>query len=158
MEQQLEQKVIEKEDKKDKNWWQKIFHKERLKKSNKVAILYLRNNGNAEPLEIESQKGFFNIKGRTYHERRDCTWTITKDRLPLAIIREGNLIPEGTDEWKEQTLQVKFAEFQDHVLRAVRHAELVRSGDRDLSQMNLKKVVGWIILGIVIIAVIMNFI
>ena len=39
-----------KEDKKKKKetWWSKVFNKDKLKKSNKVAVVFLRNNGNAE--------------------------------------------------------------------------------------------------------------
>jgi hypothetical protein len=142
-----------KEQTKEKSLFGRMFKKDKLKKPKKVAVIYLRNSGIAEPIEIETKKGFFNIDGRTYHERRDCTYTVTKDRIPLAIIREDDLIPMGTKQWEDKTLREKFAELQDHTLRGIRHAELVKMGDKDRGNVDLRKIIGFGILGIIIIAV-----
>jgi len=152
-------KTTDKKEKKDKkNWWEKLFNKKTLGKTNKVAILLLRNSGNAEALEIEPKKGFFTIDNKIYHQRRDCVWTITKDRLPLAIIRENNLTPIGTQAWEDKTLQEKFAELQDHVLRGIRHAELIRLGEKDIKQIDMKRAIGIGLLVVIVVAVVMSYI
>ncbi len=138
------------EEKKDKiklNIWQKLFKKDIVKKG-KTAVLYLRNNGIAEPMEVESKKGFFNIKGKTYHEDRDCTYTITKDRIPLAIIPEWSMIPYGLKKWHDKSLIEKFSELEDHLLRGIRHAELVKMGDKENIKLNTKAMV---VIGIIVI-------
>ncbi len=136
---------------KKKSLFQRLFNKSRLEKTKKVAVIYLRENGIAEPLEVESKKGFFQVGGRTYHERRDCTFTV--ERIPMAIIPEWNLTPLGTKQWDEKTLQNKFSSLQEHAIRGIRNAELVKSGERDKAKINTKAVVGIIIVAIIAIAI-----
>ena len=144
-----------KEDKKKKKggFWDKVWSKGKLKKPNMVAVMYLRNNGMAEPMEVQVREGFFNIYGRTYHENRDCIWSLTKDRTPFAIIPEWSLIPIGTKRWEDKPMLEKFAELQDHTLRGIRHAEFVRLGDGKGLNLNAKSIIGFIILGIIAIAI-----
>ena len=122
--------------------FERLFKKWKLKKPGMVAVLFLRNNGMADFMEVESKKGFLNVEGHVYHERRDCTYTTTKDRYPLAIIPEWSLIPVGTKEWEDKTMITKFAELQDHTLRGIRHAELVKMGDKDKPKINSKAAIG----------------
>ncbi len=156
-EQELEVKKPEKKDKKKKGLIERLFNKNRLKKPSMVAVIYLRDNGIAEAMEIETKRGFFNIGERTYHEDRDCIYTISKERLPLAIIREKDLIPLGTRRWEDQDLISKLSELQDHVLRGIRHAELVKMGGGEGLKLNKKAIVGAIIGVIILIAILMNF-
>jgi len=156
----VEQEEAEEGRKKKKgklNVFQKKFKPGRFKgKAKKVAVIYLRNDGNAEAMELATKKGFFNIDGRTYHIRRDCVYTMTKDRIPLAIIPEWSLVPIGTYEFEHQPMQIKFAEFQDHTLQAIRHAELVRGGGSGIGKLD-KKVV---IIGLICLiagAILMNY-
>ena len=128
-----------------------------MKKNNKIAIIYLRNNGNAELLEQEARNGFFSINGQTYHERADCVWTVTKDRLPMAIIREWDIIPIGTKRWEEEDMREKFAQLEEHVLKGIRHAELVKSGGFSDSKITPKQMIVWGIIAIVAIAVLINY-
>ncbi len=129
--------------------WDKSFNKKRLAKTQKVAVLYLTNNGQAMPLELEPKNGFFTIKGKAYHEREDCTWVMGKQRIPLAIIPEGELIPMGKEQWKEKNMKEKFLELQTHTMKGIRHAELVKlSGEKDGPKLNGKTI---IIIGIVLI-------
>lgn len=136
--------VNEVEDKKKKkaNLWERIFKKHKLKKPTKVAVLYLRNNGTAEPLHLETKEGFFSINGRTYHERRDCLYRLGKERIPLAVIREWDLIPIGTRKFEDDDMRYKFSELQDHVLKGIRHAELVKLEGRDKGSPNMKWIIG----------------
>lgn len=158
--QTLEVKVS-KEDKKEKkklNWWTKVFKSKDFKKPKLVAILFLRNNGRAEAMQLESRNGFFSIDKKTYHERKDCTWIVGKERIPLAIIPEWSLIPLGTQEWQDKTMLEKFNELQDHTLKGIRHAELVKMGEKDPMNIPMKKIIVWglvILVGGIIIA---NFI
>ncbi len=139
-------------------FWEKTWRKRKLKINNIVAVLYLNENGTAETMEVKSEKGFFNIKGKTYHERNDCTFTMSKDRYPLAIIHEWSITPEGTKTWDEKEIQEKFSLFQDHAIKGIRHAERVRLGERGEGiKLNGKAVVGLIIAAIVAIAFMMNF-
>jgi len=142
--------------KKKKSFFERLFRKNKLKKPNKVAVVYLRNNGVAEFMEVEVKRGFFNISGRTYHENRDCIYRINKEGIPLAIIPEWNLIPIGTKNWDDKSMQEKFAELQDHAIRGIRHAELVRMGDKDYSKINVKGAIGIGIIIVIITAVIMQ--
>ena len=152
----LDNKVEEKKDEKKKGFWAKIFNKDKVK-GNNVAVIYLRNNGNAQTMIIESKKGFFNINNRTYHEDRDCVYTIEKDRIPLAIIPEWSLIPYGTKRWHDKEMLEKFSDYQDHVLRGIRHAELVKMGDKDQTKINAKTAILWGLGIIVAIAVMMGY-
>lgn len=152
----LEQVVtddVEKKKKKKQTFWARLWRAGKLKKKNMVAVIYLRNNGNAEPMEVQSKDGFFNIYGKTYHENIACIYSMTKDRVPLAIIPEWSLIPIGTKRWEDKSMIEKFAELQDHTLRGIRHAEFVRmGGDKGLG-LNAKSVIGFIVLGIIGIAI-----
>ena len=139
--------------KKKNGFWDKVWGEGKLKKPKTVAIMYLRNDGTAEPMEIQSKDGFFNIYGKTYHENRDCIWSITKKRTPLAIIPEWSLIPLGTQRWENKSMLEKFAELQDHTLRGIRHAEFVRMGGDKGLNLNAKAVIGFIILAIIGIAI-----
>ena len=145
--------------KKKKGLWDKIFNKNKLKKPNKVAVLYLRVNGKAEPMEVESNNGFFNINGRTYHENRDCVYLLGKEKYPLALIPEGNVLPLGRKSWEDKDMQEKFSILQDHVMKGIRHAERVRMGEkgRDI-KFNAKTAIGIGILAIIGLAVIMSYI
>ncbi len=161
MEQQLEQKVKQEPTKKQKGIWFKFFNSKKLKDPDKVAILFLKNNGIAVPMEIAPKKGVFNINNRSYHERRDCVYTIIakdKTRFPLAVIPEWASTPLGTQKWYDQDLQTIFGELQDHTLKGIRNAELVRAGDKERGDMNAKKMIGWGILAIMGVAILMNYI
>lgn len=140
-----------------KTWYQNLFRKEKFKKPNKVAVLFLRKNGNAEPMEKETKNGFFDIEGGTYHERRDCTYFVGKDRVPLAVIPEGGFVPFGTTKWYERTMLERFSECQDHLLKGIRHAELIRSGGMGVSP-NVKKIIGLGLLGLVALVILLNYI
>ena len=145
-------------DKEEKTWLNKLFNSKKFQNPNKVAVLYLKNNGRAEPMDVQVQGGFFNINRKTYHERKDCIYTVGKDRLPLAIIPENNMFPIGTKDWADKSMQEKFSELQDHHLRAVRHAELVKMGDKGFNKMDNKKIIVWIIMGIIGISILMSYI
>ncbi len=139
--------------------FERIFKKNKLKKPNSVAVIFLRNNGVAQPMELETKNGFFNIEGKTYHENTDCIYTIKdKERTPLAIIPEWSLLPLGTKAWEDHSMQEKFAELQDHTLRGIRHAELVKMGDKGDVKLNAKSLIGLGILAIIVIAVGVNYI
>ncbi len=147
----------EKEKKKEakKKWWNKAFpKKDKFKKPNKVAVLYLRENGNAEPMDIDAKDGFYNIEGKTYHERSDCVYTVGKERIPLAIIPERNMVAIGTKGWEDKAMQEKYSELQDHLLKGIRNAELVKMGDSSGVSPNLKK---WIAggLGVIVLLAIL---
>ncbi len=78
---------------KEKKWWSKHFSKDKIKKPNRVGVIYLRNNGNVDLLEIQTSNGIFSIDGKTFHKDRHCVYTLTKDRILLMIVREWDLIP-----------------------------------------------------------------
>ncbi len=139
----------EKKEKKKKGLWDKMWNKDKIVKKNKIAVIYLRNNGIAEPMELESNRGMFTIENKTYHEDADCIYTIKKDRVPLAIIPEWGLIPYGKKEQESKSMEEKFAQFQDHAMRGIRHAERVRFGDKDQMKLNGKAIVGIIIMVII---------
>ncbi len=147
----------EEKKKKKETWWSKHFNKDKLKKSNKVAIVFLRNNGNAELLEQEAKSGFFTVNGKTYHERKDCTYTITKDRIPLILIKEWDIIPIGTKEWDDKEMRDKFSELENHVLKGIRYAELVKMGGGDENRLSTKQMIIYGIIAIVGIAILMNY-
>ncbi len=139
-------------------WWGKNFNKNKLKKSNKVAVVYLRDNGNADLMELESKNGFFNINGKSYHENRDCTFTITKDRLPLIIVKEWDILPLGNKTWDDKPMREKFAELETHVLKGIRHAELVKvGGEKDTKSVSTKQAILWALVALVIGAVVVNY-
>ena len=146
----LEQPIQKLEDKKKKKpgVWDKVFRKKKLEKSQKVAILYLTKNGQAVPFELEPKNGFFTIRGKSYHEREDCSFVVGKTRIPLAVIHESSIIPEGTDIWKEKDMKEKFLELQTHAMNGIRHAELVKIAGEDRKPMSGKTM---IIIGIIVI-------
>lgn len=147
-----------KKDKKKKGFWDKVWNKKKLEKRNTVAVLYLRENGNAEPMEIVSKRGFFNINGKTYHERRDCIYTMNKDRFPLAIIPEWSVTPIGTKSWYDKRPQEIISILQDHCMNGIRHSERVRSGENmGDSKLNMKNIIVIGIIVIVAIAVLMGY-
>lgn len=149
--------VDEKDKEKKKNsLWSRAFNLNKLKKPNKVAVIYLRNNGRAQTMELEPKEGFFTINGKTYHEDRDCIHALGKSRIPLAIIREWSLLPIGTKVWDDKKPLEKFTQLEEHVLKGIRHAELVRSNERDGPKLNAKAIVGFGILAVIIIAVVMG--
>lgn len=134
----------EKTNKKSQGWWTKFINKKKFKNPNKVAIIFLRNNGNADLLQKKAKNGFFTIHEKQYHENNDCTYNVTKDRIPLAIIREWDIIPLGTKKWEDQTMREQFAQLEDHVLKGIRNAELVKSGGGGLdSKITTKQMILW---------------
>ncbi len=149
-----------KEEKKKPGIWDKVFNKSKLKKPNKIAVLYLKENGTAQKLETQADAmGFFNINGKVYHEERDCVYRLGKEKYPLAIIPEWNVTPLGRKSWEDKPMQEKFAVLQDHVMKGIRHAERVRMGERaEGFQLNAKGMVAVGIILIVIVAVVMNYI
>lgn len=154
----LAKKDKKKKDKKKKGLWESLWKKKKLEKTNTVAILYLRENGNADTFEIKSREGFFEIEGKTYHERKDCTYTMGKDRVPLAVIREWSMVPEGRKEWEERAMQEKVAICQDHLMKGIRHAERVRMGEGQGGNQLTPKAMILIGIGVIIlIAVLMGY-
>ena len=157
LEDDLELKLGSKKgEKKKSGLWDKVWKKNKLKLPRKVAVLFLTNNNEAIPMEVEVRNGFYNIRGKSYHERDDCIYTMTKQRIPLAIIPEWSLIPIGTKKWEDKTIREKFLEVQTHAMRGIRHAELVRMGEKD-KPINVKVM---ILIGIALIigvAVFMGF-
>lgn len=138
-EKEIKKDKKEKKEKEKKGLWQKLFNTNRIVKKGKVAVVYLRNNGIAEPLEVKSVKGFFNINNKIYHEDSDCIFTIAKERIPLAIIPEWSMIPYGTQVWHDKPMIEKFSELEDHTLKGIRHAELVKmGGGGEDKKINLK--------------------
>ncbi len=135
--------------KKDLKWFTKFFSKGGLKKTNKVAVVYLRNNGNADLMEVETRRGFFKIKGKSFHEDRDCVYTVTKDRIPLMIQKEWDIMPIGTKRRDDEIMSEKFAQLEDHVLTGIRAAELVKTGGESDGKFSGKQVVIYAILAII---------
>ena len=147
-----------KDAKKEKNWWSKHFSKDKIKKANRVGVVYLRSNGNVNLLEVETINGSFSINGKPFHEDRDCVYTLTKDRIPLMIVREWDMIPLGTKKWVDDTMKEKFAELEQHVLKGIRAAELVKIGGGIESKLTTKQMILW---GLVILVggiILVNFI
>ncbi|KKN65817.1 hypothetical protein LCGC14_0477530 [marine sediment metagenome] len=146
---------VDEKGKKKLTWWSKMFKSKNFEKPKLIAVLFLRNNGRAETMQLEAKNGFFNIDKKTYHERKDCTWVVGKDRIPLAIIPEWSLIPLGTQEWQDKPMLEKFNELQDHTLKGIRHAELVKVGGFDTGNFSTKQLILWglvILVGGIIVA------
>jgi hypothetical protein len=139
-------KKEKKEDEKKKlkqKWWERLWSKRKLDKPQTIAILYLRNNGKAEPLEVETRNGFFAVHGKTYNEDRDCVYFMGKERIPLCIVPEWSLVPYGTKQWHDKDLLTKFSELQDHALKGIRHAEIVKMGGLEgKTKWNIKAIIG----------------
>ncbi len=139
-----ETKKEKKDKKKDAKWWTKVFNKDKLKKSNRVGVIFLRNNGKADLMEVITRNGFFAIEGKTYHENRDCVYMLTKERIPLLIQREWDIIPLGTKKWDDEPMREKFAELEQHVLKGIRAAELVKSGGGGIeTKLTPKQMILW---------------
>ncbi len=143
---------------KEKTWWGKTLNKDKLKKTNKVGVIYLRNNGNADLMELETHNGFFNIGVNQYNEDKDCVYTVTKDRLPLIILREWDLIPIGTKKWDDDNMREKFSELSQHVIKGIKNAELVRAGGGLDSKLTTKQIILWGLAALVGVVIVMNFI
>lgn len=143
-----------------KNIWDRVFNKRKIRKPNQVAVLLLKDNNSAQPMVVETRKGFFNIQGKVYHEDNDCIYQIKAgiDRIPLAIIPDWSLIPYGTKRWHDKPLLQKFAELQDHTMRGIRHAELVKMGETEKKKINPKVAIGLIIVAIVAFAILRNYV
>lgn len=153
-----ETKKGKKDKKKDAKWWNKVFNKDKLKKSDRVGVVYLRNNGKADLMEVQTKNGFFNINGKPYHEDRDCVYILTKERIPLLIVREWDMIPIGTKKWDDEPMREKFSELEQHVLKGIRAAELVKSGGGIETKLTPKQMILW---GLVILVggiILVNFI
>lgn len=152
--------IVSKEKKKDKkgfkSYWDSVFDKRKLAKHDKVAVIFLKNNRTAVPMEIKPKNGFFEISGKTYHQDRDCVYTMSKDRLPLAIIPEWSLVPIGTKEWQDKEVVEKLANLQAHVLDAIRHAEAVRIEGQEGKKINPKVLIVCMIIGVVAFAIFRN--
>ena len=145
-------------DKDKKGFWDKVWNKKKLDKRNTVAVLYLRENGIAEPMEVMSSRGFFHIENKTYHEIRDCIYTMSKDRYPLAIIPEWSITPLGNKSWYDKRPQEVISILQDHCMNGIRHSERVRSGERmGDTKLNMKNIIVIGIIVIVAIAVLMGY-
>ena len=160
----LEEKIVVKPNnekkenlKKKKTLWEKMFRKNRLKKPQMVAIIYLRRNGVAEPMEVQSKNGFFNINNKTYHEDRDCIWRLGKDKHPFAIIPEWNVTPIGRVEWEDKSMQEKYHTLEDHVMKGIRHAERVRMEGGPQMKLNPKTIILFVIIGIIGLAFILGY-
>jgi|AntAceMinimDraft_18_1070375.scaffolds.fasta_scaffold96450_3 hypothetical protein len=146
-----EKKKKEKLDKKKekKGIWERMFNSKRIERKGKVAVLLLKNTNRAEPIEVKSKSGFFVINNKLYHEDRDCVYSMGKERTPLAIIPEWSMLPLGNKNWQDKEMIEKFSALEDHVLKGIRRAELVRQGDKDISkEVDLKK---WIIGGLALL-------
>lgn len=149
-----------KEEKK-KDAWSKSLKKRKLDKSNMVAVVFKRNNGNADLLHLPVKNGFFDVGGKVCHERRDCTHIIKlgKERYPLAIIQEWDIIPEGTKEWDEKEIREKAGICQDHIMKGIRHAERVRSGENmNDFKLNTKTMIVGAIIFIIIVAFLFSYV
>ncbi len=153
---QVKEKTSKK--KKYQTWWEKTFDKKKFKKPSKVGVVYLRNNGNADLMQVETKNGFFNINGKPYHEDRDCVYRTSKDKIPLLIVREWDLIPLGTRKWDDETIREKFAELEQHVLKGIRAAELVKSGGGIEGKFTTKQIILWGLVALVGAVILVNYI
>ena len=136
-------------------FWEGFLGKKKLQKTSFVAILYLKDI-HAEPLIQKTTNGFFTIDGKTYHERQDCTYTIKigKDRFPLAIIKDNQIVPFGTKDWDELEIKEKYLACQEHAMSGIRHAERVRMGQSEDKPINVKMII-LVVLGLVIAGAVM---
>ena len=147
------QEISKREDPKKTSLFGKLFKNKKLGKPKTVAVIYLRNNGLAEFMEVQVKQGFFGIYGKTYHERRDCTYVATKNRFPLALIMEDEILPIGLKSWNDKDLREKCLALQEHVMSGIRHAERVRMGDKGQNNFDVKKILGFLIVAGIAIAV-----
>ncbi|KKL49763.1 hypothetical protein LCGC14_2312260 [marine sediment metagenome] len=147
-----------KDKKKNWRWWGKHFNKDKIKKPNRVGVVYLRNNGNVDLLEVETRDGQFAINGKPYHEDRHCVYTLTKERIPLMVVREWDMIPLGTKKWDDEPMSEKFAELEQHVLKGIRNAELVKMGGGVESKLTTKQMILWGLVILVGAIILVNYI
>ena len=145
------------EEKKKPTLWERLWKKRKLDKGNRIAVLYLKENGTAIPKEVITKDGMFVIDGKTYHEDRDCVYTMGKERYPLAIVPEFNTTPIGTKAWEDKEMQVRFSILQDHVMKGIRHAERVRFGGDSDSKLNAKAIIAIGIVVIIILAIVLGY-
>lgn len=139
-------------------FWSKIFKKDKFKKPQWVAGLYLRNNGRAEPMYLKANSdGEFVINGKKYHEKSDCKYVLGKDRIPFVIIEEDGLVPKGTREYYAKTIEQRCAEHQDLAIRAIRTAEIVKAEGQN-KPMNNKTIIIIIIVAVVGLAILKNYV
>ncbi len=155
---QVVPEVKDKNKKKNGKWWSKHFTKDRLKKSNKVGVVFLRNNANVDLLEVETRNGYFTVNGKPYHEDRHCVYTLTKDRIPLMVVREWDMIALGTKKWDDEPMLEKFAELEQHVLKGIRNAELVKMGGGIESKLTTKQMILWGLVILVGAIILVNYI
>lgn len=141
---------LTKENKKS-DLWAKISDKNKLKKPGEILVLYGRENGELEPMVMQPKNGFFNIDGHSYHERKDCVFRITKDKIPVAIIMSWKLYPVGTKGYDDIPEEQRLQEMQYHVVKAISNAELVRMGEGTGKKLNAK----WVM--IVVVGLIIAF-
>lgn len=149
---------LEKKVKEEKKWFEKFFNKDRLQKSNKVAVVYLLNNHLADFMELDTVDDKFKVAGKEYHVDKDCIFTTRKDRIPLVVIKEWDIIPEGTKDWDDKTMRNRFAELEKHVLRGIKNAELYKVGDNNPMKMTGKQMILWGLAALVLGAVVINYI
>ena len=111
-------------------------------------------------MEVESKDGFFNIANKVYHANRDCLYHLGKERIPLAMIPEWSMIPLGTKNWEDKEMREKFFELEDHLLKGIRYAEIVRMGGGEKMNwggMSPKAIIGIVIVLIIAAVVLKDF-
>ena len=131
---------------KQKKKWFKIFKSDKAKK-NKVAIIYLSNDGEIKPIYKEVKDGLFKINGKTYHET-DCYHTYGRKRMPAVVIPEWGLIPISRENYAKN-FAADAQEAQQLIIKAVENAEIVR-----LQEQQGKKIDPKLVLGIIAIAIV----
>lgn len=158
-EKETEEKPKEEKREEKQKWFNKFFNNERLKKSNKVAVVFLRNNRLADFKEVEARNGYFSIEGKNYHVDNDCIYSTQKDRIPMAIIREWDLMPLGTKQYEDDEMRNRFAKLESHVLNGIKNAELARTGGSGFgNNLTNKQIILYAIIGIVAVALIVGYI
>lgn len=157
----------EKKQENNEPWWKRIFQEKRIVARGRVAVIVLEEKSIAKPLEIETRNGMFSVKGKTYHVLKDCIWRLNVGKgqsIPLALIHEGSFTPISGDKELENSnlyakLQEKFSVFQDLSIKAIRQAELVKTGAQDMysgKSVSIKQVILYCILAAVVGAVVVG--
>lgn len=149
----------DKEVKRQEGIFSKFFKKDKIKKPEQAAVLYLRDTGVGEPLIVQAKNGMFEFQGKPYHVREDCKYTlqIGKDKVPLMVQRECDLKPVGTKKWEDLPIEKKVAELQYMAVKGIQHAEIVRA-EGGGSKMDTKTIVIIAIVLIVALAFLKNYI
>lgn len=154
-------KKEEKELKKQNDKFKKIFKVDKLKnKPQKTMVLFMNETtGVAEPIIVEAKNGIFEYRGKPYHVREDCRYTmiIDKERVPLMVQRSQDLKPIGHAQWESMEEEQKFAEFQYMAVKGIQNAEIVRT-EGGGSKLDTKTIIIIIIVGIVALAFLKNYI